>query len=87
MLQCVREAGRAGEAEELLRSAVEIEEAKLGAEDPQVAVTLNELGLGVWQAERAGEAEALFRRALKIKEARLGADDPHVAVTLHELGR
>eukprot|EP00752_Nemacystus_decipiens_P007557 g6751.t1 len=69
---CVREAGRLGEAEVLFRRALEIEEAKLGADDG---------GAG-----RLGEAEALFRRALEIKETDLWADDRSVAVTLHELG-
>ncbi|CAM9154649.1 unnamed protein product, partial [Pylaiella littoralis] len=63
------QAERLGEAEELLRRALEIRETKLGA-DVQVAFTLHSLGQCVRQAGRLGEAEELFRRALEIKEAK-----------------
>ncbi|CAM9623649.1 unnamed protein product [Ectocarpus sp. 12 AP-2014] len=65
--------------------ALEIQEAKLGLDDVQVAVTLYELGRCVVEVGRPGEAEALFCRALKIKEAEMGPDDVRVAATLHEI--
>eukprot|EP00903_Cladosiphon_okamuranus_P014025 g13042.t1 len=85
--QCVREAGRPGEAETLLRRAVEIDEAELEADDLQVAVTLVLYGQCVREAGRPGEAEALLRRAVEIKETEWVADDLQVAVVLHELGQ
>lgn len=59
------------EAEMMLRRALEIEVARRGPDDPQVAVTLERLGVCVRQAGRLKEAEQLLRRALTIEEARL----------------
>lgn len=78
--------GRLDEAEKLLRRAVEIEEARLGPHDIQVAVTLHQLGVCVRDAGRKREAEGMLRRALEIKESKLGPTNVYVAVTLHELG-
>lgn len=77
---------RLGEAEKLLRRAVEIEEARLGPNDAQVSNTLHQLGVCVREAGRRREAEEILRRALEIKEAKLGPTNVYVAVTLHELG-
>eukprot|EP00752_Nemacystus_decipiens_P008230 g7359.t1 len=78
--------GRLTEAEALLRRALKVKEATLGADDLDVAWTLGELGWCVRKAGRLEEAEAWFRRALEIKEAKLGADDLQVAWALGELG-
>ncbi|CAN0193306.1 unnamed protein product, partial [Ectocarpus fasciculatus] len=59
-------------AEMMLRRALEIEVARRGPDDPQVAITLERLGVCVRQAGRLKEAEQLLRRALTIEEARLG---------------
>lgn len=69
-----RQAGHE-KAEELLKRALKIREAKLGAGDPRVAVTLHELARCVRKAGRLGESEALFRRALEIRETKLGANN------------
>ncbi len=71
MVLCAREAGRPGEAEGF-RRALEIQEAKRGPDDRQVAVVLTLLGRCVRHAGRPGQAEALYRRALEITEAKLG---------------
>eukprot|EP00752_Nemacystus_decipiens_P003237 g2995.t1 len=84
---CVRKAGRPGEAQGLLKRALSVRKAKLGADDQQVAWTLHELGVCEREAGRPGNAEKFIRQALGIKEAKLGAHDQQVAVTLHELGR
>ncbi|CAM9148453.1 unnamed protein product, partial [Ectocarpus sp. 8 AP-2014] len=65
---CVREARRPGEAEALFRRALEIREAKLGAEDVAVARTLHQMGRCLREAGRQVEAENHFRRALSIME-------------------
>lgn len=78
--------GRLDEAERLLRRAVEIEGARLGPDDVQLAGTLHQLGVCVREAGRKQEAEAILRRVLEIKESKLGPANVYVAVTLHELG-
>eukprot|EP00752_Nemacystus_decipiens_P012273 g10879.t1 len=74
------------EAESILRRSLEIQEAKLGPENLQVAFTLHELGVCVREAGRPEEAEGLLRRCLTIREVNLGPDDVEVAVTLFWLG-
>lgn len=83
---CARLARRLGEAEALFKRVLEIEEAKLGRDDLQVAVTLHEMAVCVRQAGRPGEAEGVLKRALEIKETKLGSDHVDVAVTLHAMG-
>ncbi|CAM9124160.1 unnamed protein product [Scytosiphon promiscuus] len=75
---CLRLAGRLEDAEELLWRSLDVETAKRGPNNVNVAGTLHELGLC--------ESTALFAHALEIREARLGPDDPAVGNTLHELG-
>ncbi|CAM9293550.1 unnamed protein product [Ectocarpus sp. 8 AP-2014] len=79
-------AGRLKEAEQLLRRALTIEEARLGEDDPRVARTLFHLGVCLRVAGRLEEAEEVFWRALDIETAGRGADDLVVARTLHALG-
>lgn len=64
--------------------SLEIREAKLGAENLQVASTLHDLGVCAWRQE---DAEEFLERSLAIREAKLGPDDLFVADTLQELGR
>ncbi|MFB3895712.1 MAG: tetratricopeptide repeat protein, partial [bacterium] len=56
------------EAEPLMRRALAIEEASLGAEYPKVATALNNLALLLQATNRLQEAEPLMRRALAIDE-------------------
>ena len=70
----------------MLRQALEIEKAKLGEGDLQVAYTLYELGVCLRGAMRYDEAEESLRQVLEIKKAKLGKDDLQVAYTLHEVG-
>ena len=83
----MREAGRPGEAEGLLRRVLKIEDAKLGPDDVQVAWMLGEMARYVQEAGRPGEAEALYKRALEMKEAKMEADHVEVAWTLGEMGQ
>lgn len=77
--QCMREAGRPGEAAECFQRALEIEEAKLGQSDPQVAVTLYKLGQCIREAGKPVKAIQLFERALAIEEAKTHPDDVQVS--------
>ena len=76
---------RPKEAEPLLREVIRIREEKLGADDPQVAAAINNLGQLLQATNRPSEAEPLLRRALTIFEKAEGADHPNVATTLNNL--
>ena len=64
-----------------------VAEAKLGPDHPDVATSLNNLGLvpKEGQGDLAG-ARAHLERALKIREATLGPEHPDVAQSLNNLG-
>ena len=74
-------------AEELIRRALAIDEASLGANHPNVAIRLNNLAALLQATNRLAEAEPLMRRALAIDEANLGADHPNVAIRLNNLAQ
>ena len=77
--------GKYGEAELLLRRALQIREKQLGPEHPDVASSLNNLA-GLLQAQgKYSESEPLYRRALGIDEKALGSDHPNVATSLNNL--
>lgn len=59
--------GAPEEAEELNKRALEIREAKLGADNVGLAIVLNEMGTCAHRAGRAREAERLFKRSLEIQ--------------------
>lgn len=79
-------ADKQADAEELLRRSLEIQEARGGGDDLEVAHTLQRLAESVRRSGGYGEADALLRRCLEIREARLGRDDVGVAYTLYDLG-
>ena len=61
-----------GDAEPLMRRALEIDEASFGGHHPTVAIRLNNLAQLLKATNRVREAEPLMRRALEINEASLG---------------
>jgi len=73
------------QAELLYRRALEIDEATLGANHPEVASRLNNLALLLQDTNRLSEAERLMRRALGIDEANFGPNHPSIAVRLNNL--
>ncbi len=79
--------GQFAPAEPLMRRALAIEKASLGADHPTVAIRLNDLARLLQDTNRLAEAESLMRRALAIDEATLGADHPNVAIRLSNLAR
>ena len=73
------------EAEPLLRSALQIDEASYGKEHPDVAIRLNNLAQLLQITNRLADAELLMHRALAIDKAHYGDDDPKVARNLNNL--
>ena len=65
----LKDTNRFGEAEPLLRRALEIDKASYGEQHPTVAVRLNNLGQLLTDTNRFGEAEPLMRRALEINKS------------------
>ncbi len=71
--EAVRILGKAPrEAEELVRTALDVREGALGADHPSVAALLDHLALVLEVQGRLGEAGALRQRALRITEDALG---------------
>jgi tetratricopeptide (TPR) repeat protein len=79
--------GRYQEAEPLLRRALALDEALVGADHTQLATRLNNLAQLFQDTDRLGEAELLMRRALEIWERTLGPRHPHVATALNNLAQ
>jgi len=78
-------AGDHAAAERALRRALKLQEASLGLVHPDVANTLNNLGVVCDILGRSGEAEFLYRRALGIARKTLPADHPYIATSLENL--
>ena len=76
---------RLGEAEPLMRRALEINESAFGNQHPTVAICLNNLAALLLNTNRLGDAEPLMRRALEINEAAFGNQHPTVAISLNNL--
>jgi tetratricopeptide (TPR) repeat protein len=81
----LRNLGKFGEAEELLRRALTFDERTFGLNHPNVATCLNNLAALLHETNRLEEAEILYRRALAIDEHCFGSNDPKVATCLNNL--
>ena len=79
------ESGDFASAEQLLREAARLQEASLGPLHPDLANTLNNLGVVCEVAEKPVEAERYFRRAYDIATASLEPDHPFVATSRKNL--
>lgn len=86
--------GEFPESEHLLTQVLKIQEKLLGSEHPDLAQTLNNLGVLRHTQGRYAEAEAFYRWALEICEANLGLQDPdgvnlvqNFTACLREVGR
>ncbi|HAX74953.1 MAG TPA: kinesin, partial [Cyanobacteria bacterium UBA11372] len=71
--------GKYAEAIPLAQRALAIREKALGSEHPDVAASLNNLGLLYIQMGNYAQAEPLYQRALAIREKALGSEHPDVA--------
>jgi Flp pilus assembly protein TadD len=77
--------GQVAAAEPLYRSALAIEEGRLGVDHPDLVTLLNNLALIYEAQNRDLDAERLLRRALSIKEKAFGLEDPSTLATLSNL--
>ncbi len=78
-------AGDYASAEQLLREAALLQEASLGPLHPDLANTLNNLGVVCEITEKPADAENCFRRASAIASAVLEPDHPFVATSRKNL--
>ena len=72
-------------AEALLREAVDLQEASLGPLHPDLANTINNLGVVCEITNKPEDAERCFRRAYEIATAALPPDHPFVATSRQNL--
>jgi len=79
------EAGNYTSAEKLLREAARLQEASLGPRHPDLANTLNNLGIVCEMTSKPDDAEQYFRRAVSIARTSLAADHPFVATSQKNL--
>jgi hypothetical protein len=77
--------GNYASAEELLREAAALQEETLGPQHPDLANTLNNLGIVCEMTDNPIDAEHYFRRAHAIATATLAPDHPFVATSRKNL--
>ena len=85
LAQLLRRTSRFGEAEPLMRRALEIHETVFGEQHPAVATCLSNLAHLLHDTNRIEEAEPLMRRALEIHETVFGEQHATVATCLNNL--
>ncbi len=78
-------AGNYASAEKLLRDAARQQEANLGPRHPDLANTLNNLGIVCERTGKPDDAEQYFRRAVSIARTALASDHPFVATSQKNL--
>ena len=78
-------AGNYSSAEKLLREAVALQEQTLGSQHPDLANTLNNLGVVCEMTDNPIDAEHYFRRAYTIATATLAPDHPFVVTSRKNL--
>jgi serine/threonine protein kinase len=79
--------GRFADAERMLRRALELRRAHLGANHVDVAATLNNLSNVLAEMDRTDDALELSREALAIQRRVLGPKHPDVALALSTVAR
>jgi tetratricopeptide (TPR) repeat protein len=77
---------RYAQAQELFERGLAIRETHLGANHPDTATSLNDLGLVLRAQGDLDPSRLLFERGLAIRETLLGADHPDTATSLDDLG-
>jgi len=78
-------AGDYAEAEQFLRQAALLLETQFGPRHPDLAKTLNNLGVVCETAGKSADAEVCYRRAYAIATSALGPDDPFVITSGNNL--
>ena len=79
------EAGNFASAENLLREAARLQEANLGPRHPDLANTLNNLGIVCEITGKPDDAEQYFRRAVSVARTSLAPDHPFVTTSQKNL--
>jgi hypothetical protein len=88
LIESAEQAAASGDyasAERLLNEAALLQEASLGPVHPDLANTLNNLGVVCDHADRVDEAEYCYRKAYAITQAALEPDHPFVATSRKNL--
>jgi tetratricopeptide (TPR) repeat protein len=85
VIRAARAAGDYQQAHELVRHEIEAVERERGADAPELAVLLNELGMIGKYRGIFGEAEQAYRRALAIYASHGDTSSANVAALLHNL--
>jgi hypothetical protein len=88
LIQAAENAAEAGSflaAEKLLREAARLQEASLGPRHPDLANTLNNLGIVCEKTGKPDDAEQYFRRAVSIARTSLAPDHPFVTTSQNNL--
>ena len=88
VVEAAEQAAAAGDyasAERLLREVASMQEASLGALHPDLANTLNNLGVVCEITGKPADAEQFFRRSSSIAAAALAPDHPFVATSRKNL--
>lgn len=83
--EAAAEAGNYLSAESLLREAARLQEASLGPRHPDLANTLNNLGIVCEMTGKPDDAEQYFRRAVSIARTSLAPDHPFVTTSQKNL--
>ena len=87
LAQLLQRTGRFGEAEPLVRRALQLSESTYNTQHPTVAICLNNLGHLLHTTGQLEEAEPLMRRALEIDTTVFGEEHRIVAVRLGNLAQ
>ncbi len=74
------------DCEDLVRRQLDIRRRLLGPDHPEVAASLNVLGVVLRETGEYGEAETVLRRALDLRRRVFGPRHPDVAESLNDLG-
>jgi len=77
--------GQYQQAGEMQRAALAIRRKRFGAESPEAAASLNELGLTLLVDGKLSEAAQVTREALDIRRRRFGNENPDVATSQNNL--
>jgi tetratricopeptide (TPR) repeat protein len=87
LVQALVEGGKAADPDALqqARRAVESKESLVGAGDPEVAISLSNLGLVLRRLGKLDDAGAAYERALRIRERSLRPDHPDISRVLAAL--
>lgn len=78
--------GQFQEVKPYYERSLAIREKVLGAEHPNTAASLNDMGQLLWLMGQLAEAGSYHERALAIREKVLGAEHPDTAASLNDMG-